>query len=84
VNARIITASLDKAVKLPVSALFRAGDQWAVFVVSDGRAAKRIVKRSRRGATEAVVQEGLKVGEKVIVHPGDSVSDDRQAMERQK
>jgi len=31
-----------------VSALFRAGDQWAVFVVSEGRAAKRIMKLSRR------------------------------------
>ncbi|MBU0593094.1 MAG: HlyD family efflux transporter periplasmic adaptor subunit [Gammaproteobacteria bacterium] len=84
VDARIITASLDKTVKVPVSALFRAGDQWAVFVASEDRAAKRIVKLSRRGAMEAVVQEGLKVGEKVIVHPGDSVSDDKEIRERQK
>lgn len=84
VDARIITASLDKAVKVPVSALFRAGDQWAVFVAREGRAAERIVKLSRRGALEAVVQEGLKAGEKVIVHPGDSVSDDKEVVERQK
>ncbi|MFH1494800.1 MAG: HlyD family efflux transporter periplasmic adaptor subunit [Pseudomonadota bacterium] len=84
VDARIITASLDKAVKVPVSALFRAGEQWAVFVVSEDRAAKRIVNLSRRGAMEAVVQEGLKVGEKVIVHPGDSVSDGKAVRERQK
>jgi HlyD family secretion protein len=84
VDARIITASLDKAVKVPVSALFRAGDQWAVFVVSNGRAAKRSVTLTRRGATEAVVQEGLKVGDKVIVHPGDSVSDGKQVKERPK
>jgi HlyD family secretion protein len=83
VDARIITASLDKAVKVPVSALFRAGDQWAVFVVSNGRAAKRSVMISGRGATEAVVQEGLKVGEKVIVHPGDNVSDGKTVRERQ-
>jgi HlyD family secretion protein len=83
VDARIVTASLDKAVKVPVSALFRAGDQWAVFVMSNGRAAKRIVALSRRGATEAVVQEGLKVGDKVIVHPGDSVSDGKKVRERQ-
>jgi HlyD family secretion protein len=84
VDARIITASLDKAVKVPVSALFRAGDQWAVFVVSNGQAAKRSVTLTRRGATEAVVQEGLKVGDKVIVHPGDSVSDGKQVKERPK
>ncbi|MDO8890212.1 MAG: efflux RND transporter periplasmic adaptor subunit [Thiobacillus sp.] len=84
VDARIITASLDKAVKVPVSALFRAGDQWAVFVAREGRAAKQIVTLSRRSATEAVVQEGLKVGEKVIVHPSDSVSDNKVIRERQK
>ncbi|MEN6586657.1 MAG: HlyD family efflux transporter periplasmic adaptor subunit [Sulfuricella sp.] len=82
VDARIVTASLDKAVKVPVSALFRAGDQWAVFVASNGRAAKRIVTLSRRGATEAVVQEGLTVGEKVVVHPGDNVSDGKTVRER--
>ncbi len=84
VDARIITASLDQAVKVPVSALFRAGDQWAVFAASEGRAVKRIVKLTSRGATVAVVQDGLKVGEKVIVHPGDSVSDGKEIRERQK
>lgn len=84
VDARIITASLDKAVKVPVSALFRAGNQWAVFVVDKDNAVKRIVALSRRGATEAVVQEGLIMGEKVIVHPGDNVSDGKPVRERQK
>jgi len=84
VDARIITASLENALKVPVSALFRSGDQWAVFVVGNGRATKRIVTLSRRGATDAVVQEGLKLGEKVIVHPGDSVSDGKKVRELQK
>lgn len=35
-------------------------------------------------ATEAMVQEGLKVGKKVIVHSGDSVSEGKQVRERQK
>lgn len=83
VDARIITARLDKAVKVPVSALFRAGDQWAVFVADKDKAVKRIVVLSRRGAAEAVVQEGLKVGEKVIVHPGDGVRDGISVGERQ-
>lgn len=75
VDASIIVASLDNAIKVPVSALFRDGNQWAVFTVANGKAARRIVQLGRRGGLEAVVEKGLQPGEKVIVHPGDSVRD---------
>jgi HlyD family secretion protein len=75
VDARIIVASLDNVVKVPVAALFRAGDQWAVFTLSGGRASKRIVNLARRGSLEAMVADGLQPGEKVIVHPGDAVKE---------
>lgn len=73
VDANIIVASLDNAIKVPVSALFRDGEQWAVFAVANGKAARRSVQLGRRGGLEAVVEKGLQPGEKVIVHPGDSV-----------
>lgn len=75
VDARIIVASLDNVVKVPVAALFRAGDQWAVFTISGGRASKRTVDLARRGSLEAMVADGLQPGEKVIVHPGDAVKE---------
>lgn len=75
VDARIVTASLDGVIKVPVSALFREGDRWAVFVVEDGRAHKRIVQISRRSGPEAVVDKDLQPGERVIVYPGDAVKD---------
>ena len=75
VDARIVVARLDNAVKVPVSALFREGEQWAVFTVVDGRAAKRVVQLARRGGLEAVASKGLAPGEKTIVHPGDTVRD---------
>lgn len=75
VDANIIVASLDNAIKVPVSALFRDGEQWAVFAVANGKAARRSVQLGRRGGLEAVVEKGLHPGEKVIVHPGDSVRD---------
>jgi HlyD family secretion protein len=75
VDASIIVASLDNAVKVPVSALFRDGEQWAVFIVAGGKAALRVVQLGRRGGMEAVVEKGLQPGEKVIVHPGDTVKD---------
>ncbi len=78
VDASIIVASLDDAVKVPVSALFRDRGQWAVFTVFNGKAARRTVQLGRRGGLEAVVEKGLQPGEKVIVHPGDSVRDGRR------
>lgn len=75
VDASIIVASLDNAIKVPVSALFRDGEQWAVFTVASGKAARRAVQLGRRGGMEAVVEKGLQPGEKVIVHPGDAVKD---------
>lgn len=75
VDARIIVASLDNVVKVPVAALFRSGDQWAVFTLSGGRASKRIVNLARRGSLEAMVADGLQPGERVIVHPGDAVKE---------
>jgi HlyD family secretion protein len=78
VDASIIVAKLDNAIKVPVSALFRDGEQWTVFTIANGKAARRIVQLGRRGALEAVVENGLQPGEKVIVHPGDSVRDGRR------
>lgn len=78
VDASIIVASLDNAIKVPVSALFRDGKQWAVFTVANGKAARRIVQLGRRGGLEAVVEKGLQPGEKVIVHPGDTLRDGRR------
>lgn len=78
VDASIIVASLDNVIKVPVSALFRDGDQWAAFIVANGKAARRMVQPGRRGGLEAVVEKGLQPGEKVIVHPGDTIRDGRR------
>lgn len=75
IDARIITASVPNAVKVPVSALFREGDHWAVFVASGGRAHKRPVQIARRSGLEAMVGKGLEPGDQVIVYPGDAVKD---------
>jgi HlyD family secretion protein len=75
VETQIIVFDEESAVKIPVSALFREGEQWAVFVLSSGRAHKRIVKVGRRGGAEAMIEDGLEPGEQVIVYPSDAVKD---------
>jgi len=75
VEAHIVTHREESAVKVPVGALFREGEGWAVFVVEDHRAAKRAVKVPRRNGIEAMVQDGLKPGERVVVYPSDALRD---------
>jgi HlyD family secretion protein len=75
VEAHIVTHREDKAVKVPVGALFRDGEGWAVFVAADGRAVKRALDVPRRNGVEAMVQDGVKPGERVIVYPSDALRD---------
>lgn len=75
VDARIVVANLDDAVKVPVAALFRDGEQWAVFVAENGLARKRAVSISHRSGQEAAVDKGLQPGERVVVYPADAVRD---------
>ena len=75
VEARIIVWESRDALKVPAGALFRKGDQWAAFVVANGRARLRMVKAGRSSGTETQVLEGLKPGEEVILYPGSRVQD---------
>ena len=73
VEARIIVWEAADALKVPAGALFRRGEQWAAFVVADGRARLRRVKVGRSSGTETQVLEGLKPGERVILYPSSRV-----------
>lgn len=75
VEAHIVTHREEKATKVPVGALFRDGEGWAVFVVEDDHAMKRAVRVPRRNGIEAMVEDGLKPGERVVVYPSDALRD---------
>ena len=75
VEAYIVTHRVESAVKVPVGALFREGEGWTVFVVDGKRATKRAVKVPRRNGAEAMVEDGLAPGDRVIVYPSDALRD---------
>jgi HlyD family secretion protein len=75
VDARIVVATLDEAIVVPTGALFRDREGWAVFVVVDGIARRRSVTLARRSQSSAAVQEGLLVGDLVVLFPGDTLAD---------
>ena len=82
VEARIVIAEADDVLKVPTSALFRIGEEWAVFRVEGGVARQRTVKLGLENGLEAEVQEGLAEGDEVVTHPGDNVVDGRAVKAR--
>ncbi|NJL28883.1 MAG: efflux RND transporter periplasmic adaptor subunit [Thermoanaerobaculia bacterium] len=75
VEIRIVVWERDDVLKVPVSSLFRQGDDWAVFAVGEGKARLGKVEVGQRNDLEAEVLSGLAEGEQVIVHPSDKVTD---------
>jgi len=74
--------SADDALTVPVSALFRKGDDWVVFAVKDGRARTTPVKISHRNNRFAEVLAGLAAGAEVVLHPSDRISDGTRVVQR--
>lgn len=75
VEVSIIVWERAGVLKVPTSALFRTADTWSVFAVRDDTAVQTTVQIGRRNALEAEVLSGLAEGDRVIVHPGDTVDD---------
>jgi HlyD family secretion protein len=75
--------SADNVLTLPVGALFRKGDDWAVFTVRNGRARTTIVQIGHRNNRVSEVLSGLSPGDRVILHPSDRVSDGVPVAERE-
>ncbi len=75
VEAHIVVWQGEDALKVPVSALFRSGEDWAVFVVAEERARLRRVAVGHRNSVAAEVLDGLEEGERVVLYPSDRVSD---------
>jgi len=79
VEARIVVWESDRTLKVPTGALFRRGQNWAAYVLTNGRAELRRVQAGRSSGSEMQILEGLKAAEEVILYPGDRVHD-RQAV----
>lgn len=75
VDVRIVLSAGQDVLRLPLTALFRDGDAWAVLVDSGGRAQLRHVEIGRRNGVAAEIVEGIEEGERVVLHPSDRVAD---------
>ena len=75
VVARIVTWEGQNVLKVPVNAIFREGEGWAVFVVEDGKARIRQVTIDHRNSFDVEITGGLEEGDRVILHPSSRITD---------
>jgi HlyD family secretion protein len=83
VEPRIVLWEGRDVMKVPLSALFRQGQRWAVFVADGGRAVLRDVEIGHENGLEAEVTSGLEAGERIVLHPGDRVASGARIEERE-
>ncbi|GEK72788.1 MULTISPECIES: efflux RND transporter periplasmic adaptor subunit [Halomonas] len=71
-----------EVLQVPLGALFRDGDDWAVFVADDGEARRQTVTIGARNDLAVQIRDGLEAGQRVIRYPGERVSDGSAIVER--
>ncbi len=76
VETRVVLWEADNVLAVPLTALFRDGDRWALFVDDGGRAELRHVEPGHRNGIAAEIRDGIAAGERIIVHPSDRVTDE--------
>jgi HlyD family secretion protein len=72
----------DNVLQVPVSALFRKGDDWAVFAARSGRAHAQVVEVGHRNNRMAEILSGLGPGDQVVLHPSDRIGEGTRIAER--
>lgn len=75
VDARVVIGEAKRAVRVPLGALFRQGEGWAVYKVVAGRAVRTSVQVAEADTRYRAVTSGIKEGDEVIVFPSREVSD---------
>jgi HlyD family secretion protein len=75
VEGRVVVWQADNVLQVPVSALFRRGENWSVFVVENGEARLREVEAGQRTPFAAEIKSGLGESTEVIVHPSNEIQD---------
>jgi HlyD family secretion protein len=75
VEVRVVLGDTPDALKVPLTALFRHADGWAVFAAIDGTAETRPVRVGGRSDLEAEILDGLSPGDIVVRYPNDDLDD---------
>lgn len=82
VEARVITWASDKALIVPAGALFRQGEDWAIFVVEDGVARARSVAVEANNGLQAAITDGVAAGDTIVLYPPAGLEDGQKVAQR--
>ena len=69
VDVRVVLWQKEQALRVPLTALFRIGEDWALFIEQNGRATQRLIEVGHVTSKYAEVVSGLVEGEKIVVYP---------------
>lgn len=83
VEARVLMWENANTLKVPASGVFRRAEDWAAFVVRNGKAALLPVQIGRSSGPEMQVLGGLQAGDEVILYPGDRIQEGDRVQPRQ-
>lgn len=75
VEAKIVVWEKSDTLRVPAGALFEQNGKWFAFAIEGGRARRNEVRIGYGNGTQTEVLEGLTEGQRVIIYPGDKVTD---------
>ena len=75
IEGAIEVARAENVLTVPADALFREGEQWALFVVEDGVARKKIVEVGLSDGLITEILSGAVADQVIISHPSNQLSD---------
>ncbi|MGY6708001.1 MAG: efflux RND transporter periplasmic adaptor subunit [Rhizobiaceae bacterium] len=82
VFVRVVEWAGDDVLQVPLGALFRQGEDWAVYRQVEDRAEMVLVEIGRRTALEAEVVSGLEAGDRVVLYPADRIEQGSRIADR--
>jgi HlyD family secretion protein len=83
VDARVLIDEAKNAVRVPLGALFRQGENWAIYKVIDGRAALTQVEAAQSDGHYRAITKGVNEGDEVIVFPSSTIADGTRVKQRE-
>jgi HlyD family secretion protein len=82
VEARVAVWQEDDVLAAPSGALFREGNTWKTYIYQNGSARLTTIEAGRSDGRLTQVISGLKEGDKVLLHPPDTIKDGTRVVTR--
>ena len=82
VDIAVVTWQEDEVLSVPMTALFRQGDQWQVYVNQNGRAVLTDLNIGEMNGRRAQVLDGVEAGDQVVEHPSGRIENGSRILNR--